>query len=145
MAEKMKDLDEILDDLDLEVPTAAYKYKVKIESEIFTETSVSYPKIGGWKLNNVNRVEGSIEKLVTREDYREALREAVQHGMEQERRRIQDKIRDRVDNLRTSNLRPVEVSVIKDKLEELEEEVETSESRPKTGKSDNFGKTDNNR
>lgn len=117
-----------VDDLDVEVPTAAYRIgepgwrkllwgekQLKVESgyDSFKETKEASEEIEKFEH----------KELVTREKMREALREAVQQAQQRERRRIQDKIRNRIDNLRTSNLRPVEVSVIKDKLEELEEEV----------------------
>jgi len=124
-----------LDELGVEVPTAA---DVKIDSES------GYPFADitdyGYYLN-------SGDDLVRREDHSEALVEAVQ----QERRRIKDKLLKAIQNLdKASKSLPESVWYVKEKvddseniLRELEEEVEKNQSsKPKTGKSDNFGETD---
>jgi len=174
MAEKQEGLEagEILDELELEVPTAAYRVgepgwrkllwgekQLKIESnyDSFKETKKASEQIEKFEH----------KELVTREKMREALVEAVQQAREQERRRILEKIREvreklqhRVDvaleekenaeedswaekrSIERINNYDLSQRKIQKLVEELEEEVEIKKSRPKTGKSDNFGETD---
>jgi len=124
-----------VDDLDIEVPTAA---KVNVYEEPTTESlRTQYLEVDEVALNHK-------DELVRRQDHREAIREAVQHGAERERRRIQDKISDLASKHWGGQMKAFEQdwrNAWKELSEELEEEVENTGSRPKTGKSDNFGET----
>jgi len=118
---------EILDELDVEVPTAAYE-------TIFPEN------IGGWSAHKTEHLadkaienaetEAVKNELVTREDHGEALVKAVQQAREQERRRILNKIEKKIELIeKRSNETGVPEHDLADFssksiLEELEEEVE---------------------
>jgi len=134
--------DQILDELDVEVPTAAYSFVVK-EAQLDTDENHRVVKWSDPRdpttLEGERRKDQTVEELtelVTREDHMEALVEAVQQARQRERRRILNKIQEKIDavtdeinRLGNEENRP-EPDVAKmhhefqrNFLEELEEEV----------------------
>lgn len=80
----------ILEDLEQEVPTAAYQFKCPICSD----SLVYNGDISGNCVNCERKFdrEETVDELVTSEKMREALKEAVQQARQRERRRIRENI-----------------------------------------------------